>query len=100
MAEKKAKKPAETKAENKESVIKEAENKESVSENYVTVDCNLLNIRHKPTKAAGVIMQAGKGEKFRALGAVEGGKWIRIGLPENRPEDAPEHGYVMAEFVS
>lgn len=67
---------------------------------FVTVNVNLLNIRPKPSKDHSWIMQVGKGTQLQKLGTAEKGAWIRISLPDGRPEGAPEIGYVMSEFVS
>ena len=65
-------------------------NKEkTVTEQYVTVDCKLLNVRHKPDISSGSVRQESEGTKLIKLGSAQGGAWTKV-----------PGGYVMSKFVS
>jgi len=59
---------------------------------FVTVECDLLNIRSEPVKdetGENIVKQVRRGTKLEKIGTANKGAWTKT----------PE-GYVMTEFVS
>lgn len=59
---------------------------------FVTVQCDLLNVRSEPVKdetGNNIVKQVEKGTKLEKLGTANKGAWIKTPI-----------GYVMTKFVS
>ena len=60
-----------------------------MTEQYVTVDCKLLNVRIKPDITSGIVRQESEGTKLRRLGSAQDGAWTKV-----------PGGYVLSDYVS
>ena len=68
---------------------KKKSNVKKEEKQFVTVNCNRLNVRINPDINSARVRQESKGAKLEMLGTAGNGKWIKV-----------PGGYVMAEYVS
>ncbi|MEO1644014.1 MAG: PA14 domain-containing protein [Chloroflexota bacterium] len=66
---------------------------EDVDENTVSVIVNILNVRNAPRIANNIIEQIYVGERFRAIGRSEDGRWLLIDLGNGT------QGWISAAFA-
>ena len=71
---------------------------------FVTVKCDLLNVRIKPDITSQMLGQVSKNTKLEKISAVKDGKWLKIWTGHFEDTEGKKwarnlQGYVMTEFI-